>query len=300
MKNQRSYPAVAIFGAAGFIGRNLLQRFSVNNFRTVGITRTPAQGFLSLDLLKPDIPSLELKQHGVSHAVIAAGMSKIAACESDPVLSRKINVLGTVELATQLCDQGIKVIALSSDYVFDGSTGLYGEASPVAFVNEYGRQKAGMEELLIKTCGENVLILRLSKVFDMVRGSRTLLDEMAGMLTRRETVLAARDQLFCPTCIDDVVEVIVKLMATDVSGVMHLCAPQRISRFELARSVAEAFGADANLVKGISLKDLGENFSRPLDTSMICDRLGHHVKHDFMAIKACIEILRTHYQEKRA
>ena len=296
MKANGSFPVAAIFGAAGFIGRNLLSKFSENNPRTVGVARNAGNGLLSLDLLNPDVSLLELKRRGVSHAVIAAGASKIAACEEDPVSTRKVNTQGTVELATQLCDQGIKVIALSSDYVFDGTTGHYGEASPVSPVNEYGRQKAEMEKLLLKIGGENVLILRLSKVFDMIKGSRTLLDEMAGMLTRGETVSVARDQFFCPVWVNDVVNVIGRLMDTDANGVMHLCAPQKISRFELARNIAETFGVNPNLVKSISLRNLGENFLRPLDTSMVCDRLGHYVKYAFKDIHECIKRLALNYR----
>ena len=151
MKANGPLPVTAIFGATGFIGRNLLLKFSENNPRTIGTARNAGNGLLSLDLLKPDISPLGLKQHGVTHAVIAAAVSRIAACERDPNLTRKVNVEGTVELAKQLCRNGIKVVALSSDYVFDGTTGNYEEGSPVQPVNEYGPEggdgKAARENL---------------------------------------------------------------------------------------------------------------------------------------------------------
>jgi len=289
-------PTPVILGATGFIGRNLLGKFSKDFSKTVGVARHPGNGLLSLDLIHPDIGPLELRRRGVTHAIIAAGVSKIAACEEDPVSSRKINVSGTVELAQQLCDLGIKVIAFSSDYVFDGAKGAYTEASPVSPVNAYAQQKTEMEKLLMKVCGGNALILRLSKVFDVIKGSGTLLDEIAGKLARGETVSAARDQFFCPVWIDDVVHVIGRLIATDAGGVMHLCAPQKLSRLELAQEMAERLGADLRLIQSISLSDLEENFIRPLDTSMVCDRLRRYVKYNFKDIHECIKELAANYR----
>ena len=152
-----------------------------------------------------------------------------------------------------------------------------------------------MEKLLAKTCGANLLILRLSKVFDMIKGSGTLLDEIAGLLMRGELVLAAKDQFFCPTFVDDTVNVISRLLTTDASGLMHLCAPTKMSRLELAQSITRAFDFDKKLVKSISLRDLRESFMRPLDTSMVCDRLGGYMKYDFKGIQECIEALKMNY-----
>ena len=77
---------------------------------------------------------------------------------------------------------------------------------------------------------------------------------------------------------------------------MHLCAPQKISRLELARNIAETFGVGPNLVKSISLRDLGEDFLRPLDTSMVCDRLDRYVKYNFKDIQGCIKGLALNYR----
>jgi dTDP-4-dehydrorhamnose reductase len=293
-----SLPVTAVIGTTGFIGRHLWQEFSRRNSKTVGTSRRcDAPGLLTLDLLDPDIRPLDLVKRGVTHAVIAAAVSGIAACERDPAVTRRINVEGTVSLARQLCENGIKVIALSSDYVFDGTTGDYSETSEVLPVNEYGRQKASMEKLLIENCdASRLLILRFSKVFDAIRGSGTLIDEMAGRLSRGKEVRAARDQIFCPTRIEDVVAIIAELIETDARGILHVCSPHKISRLELARATAEAFGADLSLLKDISLGDLEEEFKRPLNTSMTCERLKLYLDHPFKDIYESIEELKRNYE----
>jgi dTDP-4-dehydrorhamnose reductase len=288
-------PTTAVFGANGFIGRNIYAGLRRTNPATIGLSRRRGAGLLHLDFTDPDVRQLGLKQRGVTHAVIAAAVSGVAACERQPEQSRCVNVEGTVELARQLTLQGIRVIAFSSDYVFDGACGNYDESSPVNPLNEYGRQKVEMEQRLLHEVGGDLLVIRLSKVFDTAQGSATLLDEMAGKLVQSVPVRAAYDQYFCPTYIDDVVAVTTRLMLTGLTGISHLCAPEKFSRLELARRVAGVFNCDKQLIREISLRQLGEHFARPLDTSMVCGRCAGVLPYDFRTIDDCLEDLREHY-----
>lgn len=290
-------PATAVFGADGYIGRNLLRVLRQANPDSVGVGRRSGTGHLFLDLARPDTGPLKLKSRGITHAVIAAGITKVALCEREPERSRTVNVLGSVELARQLRQDGVRVIALSSDYVFDGRTGGYDEHAPVKPLNGYGRQKAEMEEALFRICSGDVLVVRLSKVFDTIRGSGTLLDEMAGKLLGGGIVRAAFDQFFCPTLIDDVVSGVLHLLASERTGVVHLCSPVRVSRLQLAGRLAASLGCDPGLVQRISLRELDEDFARPLDTSMLCTRIAGMPPERFTSVDDCIARMNSNYRE---
>jgi dTDP-4-dehydrorhamnose reductase len=285
-------PATVVFGADGFIGRNLLAGVRRVNPACIGVGRH------ALDLAAPDTDPLDLQTRGITHAVIAAGISRIAACEREPARTRIVNVTGTVDLVRQLQRKGIRVVALSSDYVFDGTAGNYHDAASVSPVNEYGRQKAALEETLLRENGDGLLLVRLSKVFDLVPGSGTLLDEMAARLLAGEPVRAARDQFFCPTLIEDVVTGLMRLLVSGRTGIVHLCAPDRMSRLQLAVGVAAAFGCDPELVREISLRDLDEPFRRPLDTSMIASPIDGMPPAAFAGPDRTIAALRAAYGRK--
>jgi dTDP-4-dehydrorhamnose reductase len=287
---------MAIIGASGFIGKQILTALRSVNHLTVGTSRSPCAGLIHLDLASPDVDALRLNTCGITHAIIAAAVSSVAECERDPIVTRLVNVEGSLRLAHQLCREGIRTVAFSSDYVFDGADGQYVEEAPVNPLNEYGRQKAELEKGLMDITGGNVLIIRLSKVFDVIRGSGTLLDEMASNLSQGLPVLAAADQFFCPTFIEDVVAAVLHLIASERTGIVHLCAPTKISRLQLARKVACSFGCRLDLVQEISLQDLGENFRRPLDTSMVCTRLTDMETFPFTNLEECIINLKHNYQ----
>ncbi len=292
-------PATVVFGAEGFVGSNILAGLRKANPGCLGAGRRSGGSLPCLDLVKPDIRPLGLQARGITHAVIAAGIAGIVACEKEPEATRAVNVCGTAELARQLACEGIRVVALSSDYVFDGVDGNYLESSPVNPLNEYGRQKVAMESSLLGCDGCDILVVRLSKVFDLRCGSGTLLDEMAGKMVRVVPVATAHDQIFCPTHIDDVAAIMQRLLASDLSGIVHLCAPEAISRLQLARRVADIFGCDQGLVHAISLTDLGEMFERPLNTSMACHLLAERFPYRFRTLDACIEELGENYLQEQ-
>src|SRR5205823_2437610 len=145
---------------------------------------------------------------------------------------------GTLELVRQLWERDIVPIFLSSDYVFDGKrTDGYDDKAPVSPGTEYGRQKAAVEKFLAES-GRSHLVLRLSKVFGLEKGDGTLLDEMAASLMSGRPVAAARDQVFCPTWVVDLVKAIMEVQVRGLRGIVNLCSPQPWSRYELARVVA--------------------------------------------------------------
>jgi len=290
----QAVPATVVFGADGFVGSNILAFLRRVNPDCVGSGRRFVDDSFFLDLACPDIRPLGLRERGISHAVIAAGVSGVVVCEQQPAKTRAVNVEGTAELARQLNSAGIRVLALSSDYVFDGIGGNYVESSPVNPLNEYGCQKADMESALLDSDGD-VLLVRLSKVFDTRPGSGTLLDEMVGRMRQGKAVSAARDQIFCPTHIDDIAAVLRQLLVSGLTGIVHLCAPTKTSRLELALKVADAFGYSSELVHEIRLRDLGTNVLRPLDTSMIPTHFEQMPPGRFTSLDASIARLKSNY-----
>ena len=163
---------------------------------------------------------------------------RAGALRAGPGLHPLRNVDGTLELARQLAGEGVVPVFFSTDLVFDGQDGRYIDDAPTRPLNEYGAQKAEVEQRLPEVCGGRCLVIRLGKVFGLARGDGTLLDEMAGRLTKGQEVAAARDQVFSPVLVGDVVRAVLSLQAVGVTGVVNLQRPEVWSRFDLGRAVA--------------------------------------------------------------
>ena len=263
----------AVIGASGFVGGHLLQAYRTTYPDSVGTGFTRSrQGVQYLDLCSPEIDCVALEASGHQAVLIAAANANIGYCERYPDAAHAVNVRGTLALVDSIAETSMKVIFLSSDYVFDGRKGGYGDATPPNPITEYGRHKATVESQL-PDHSDNWLVLRLSKVLGLDKGDGTLLDEIASSLTRAEPIRAATDQLFCPTLVADLVEAIINVQNRDLRGILNVCGPEATSRFELAARLALELGVDADLVEPVSLHDLDGMAGRPLNTTLICERL---------------------------
>jgi dTDP-4-dehydrorhamnose reductase len=278
----------AVIGASGYLGRHLLAAFRREHPETVGTAcRQTTNGLLPFDLRDPDLAPLRLRASGHRAVVLAAALPNIEQCETQPEETRTINVAGTLAAAGQAARMGLKVVFLSTDYVFDGETGRYGDDAPPHPITEYGRQKAEVEQRLPALAPRH-LIVRLSKVFGLERGDGTLLDEMAARFRRGQDVPAAVDQVFCPTLVQDVVKIIGRLLDLDVNGLVNVCVPEIRSRYELAVELAERMRVPHSRVRRISLRDLPGKALRSLNTSMLCPRLQELGLAQFTPLAGCI------------
>ncbi len=282
-------PKTVIIGATGLLGKDFLGVHRSIHPDCVGTTRNPARkDFAYLDLSSPDIAPLKLAASGYQDALILAGISKIATCQDNKELSRKINYTGTLDLIQQLVKEGIKPIFFSSDYVFNGKSGNYDDEAIPDPLNEYGRHKAGIEVYMQQKCQGKYLVVRLSKIFSLEKGNGTIFDEMASMLSSGGTVWAASDQIFSLTLISDLVKVVTALQRNNATGIYNICSPEVWSRYDLALRMAECLGVAPAKVAKISLDELGESFARPKNTSMVTKRLDRDINYKFTPIIRCI------------
>jgi dTDP-4-dehydrorhamnose reductase len=281
-----------VFGCTGFVGKALLYALRVLYPDTYGSSSKNTGNHHYVNFLEPDISHLNLTAQGYTSAVICSAITSVEQCEKDPDVSSKVNVYGTLEIIRQLIDQGIKPVLLSSDYVFDGLTGNYTDTSAVNPVNLYGKQKAAVESKMPSLCGDNFLIVRLSKLYAFE--SNSFLQPMINNLLIGKPINAAYDQVFSPTLIDDVIKVLFLLLQDNCSGLFNVCAPDAISRYDIAMQIAHTCNISTDLIRKISIDSIGESFRRPHNTSMVCDKLESIVNYPFSSFASAIQSTLNH------
>ena len=227
---------------------------------------------------------MKLVESGHRAILIASAKANIAYCENNSQLTYDINVKGTLELAYQADQLGLSVIFLSSDYVFDGDNAPYKDTDDTKPETEYGRQKAAVEKMLPKIV-KNFMILRLGKIYGVEKNDGTLLDEIYRHLILSSPIYYATDQMFCPTFIDDLVDVIHLLQKAGMNGTFNVCNPQGFSRYGIALLMADAMQVNRNLVQPVLLHSIPSMNSRPLDTRMCPSNLVVNLKPEFTSLQ---------------
>ena len=221
----------AIIGASGFIGSHLIQKYKSKYPDCIGTTfSSDKKNLLKFDLRNPDIKSLDLERTGHKAVIITSYKATIPYCENEPRKAYEVNVEGMLQLIKNLSQTSLKIIFLSSEYVFDGNQGKYSDNHPRAPDTAYGKHKKIIEDE-IKNLTDNFLVLRLSKMYGLTKGDKTIFDEAANLLNQKKEVLAASDQYFNPTFIDDLVKAIIDIQEKNLKGYINVCAPEAWSRF---------------------------------------------------------------------
>src|SRR5205807_9198715 len=142
---------------------------------------------------------------GVIHC---AAMTDVDACERDPLQAWTVNVSATEAAALGCRDTGARLVALSTDYVFDGERGPYSEDDPPNPRGVYARTKRAGEEaalLLAPDCA----VARVAVVYSGHPGAKkTFAATALESLRSGKPVKAFTDQVVSPTLADNAAEMV--------------------------------------------------------------------------------------------
>ena len=286
----------AIIGASGFIGSHLIKKYKSKYPDCIGTSfSSDVTNLLKFDLRNPNIKPLDLERTGHKAVIITSYKSNISYCENEPRKAYEVNVEGILQLIKNLSQTSLKIIFLSSEYVFDGNQGKYSDDHPGVPNTVYGKHKKIIEDE-IKNLTDNFLVLRLSKMYGLTKGDKTILDEAANLLNQKKEVLAASDQYFNPTFIDDLVKAIIDIQEKNLKGYINVCAPETWSRFEMHTQLAQIMNKNINLIKKIKLYDMPVMKGRPLNTSMVCNRLNQETQSKFISLKDAMKKVVSNYK----
>jgi len=182
--------------------------------------------------------------------VHAAAISSPARCEADPSVATATNVPKALFETLRRHSPRMRVVALSTDQVYDGNLNNAGESyytedSPTNPCNVYGRTKVQLEEYLMATFSENCVLLRssilLGPAAPFVEAHDTFLHFCAGRerptafyTNEVRSVLAVRDAVriiwqCCGLLRDD-------REAIPPVGVYCMGGPAAVSRYDMAVS----------------------------------------------------------------
>ncbi|MBI4371684.1 MAG: sugar nucleotide-binding protein [Elusimicrobia bacterium] len=257
---------VLVVGADGSVGRALLDLFRARGRRALGTSRRPDAGpdRIRLDLLETERWA---PPAGVSLAFLCAAASTLEACRRDPEGSAAVNVRGSLAAARALASAGARVVALSSDRVFDGTRPRRRAEEPPCPVTDYGRQKAALEEGLRGRPG--IAVARLTKVLAPDAG---LLAGWAADLRAGRTVRPLRDATLAPLSLAAAAAALADVGERGGDGLYPLSGREDVSYAEAAARLARRLGADSALVAPTEGRPgLAAGFLPPF-TSLNCAR----------------------------
>lgn len=245
---------VAVTGANGLVGAEAVALLS-RRHEVLALGRGPCRlppgrfAWAAADLGDGRSTFEALRAFGAGAVLHAGAMTDVDGCERDPERAWAANVGGSEEVARACRALSARLVAISTDYVFDGQTGPYGEDDLPNPRGVYARTKRAGEEAALLLAPDRA-VARVAVVYSGRPGAKpTFATQVVEKLSRKEPVKAFSDQLVSPTLARNAAEMTLELLLeTDYQGVLHTSGATVLDRVEFARKVAGRFGLEGEIV----------------------------------------------------
>ena len=285
---------ILITGAFGQLGHALQSILSKkSNYELICTGRKVKKGQEGIPLdIRNQVALKELINTTAPDILInLAAMTNVDACELNPKLAGEINVAGL----EHICDsfKG-KIIHLSTDYVFDGTSGPYKEDDPLNPISIYGKTKLASEHILLEKDIKN-LVIRGNVLYDYSpHTSASFLNWVVSSLKGNQEIKVVEDQFNNPTWTRSMSDIIELSIENDLEGIIHWGDAVHISRFEFAKLIAKKFSLNESLIKPVLTSELNQPARRPLQSGLSTEKLVNMLDIIPPSIDDCLdEIIKT-------
>jgi dTDP-4-dehydrorhamnose reductase len=220
-----------------------------------------APGSRELDIT--DAAAVDAAVAGVDVVVNCAAHTAVDAAESEPDAAAAVNETGPGLLARACARHGVRLVHVSTDYVFPGDAETpYEPGDPTGPRSVYGRTKlAGEQAVLAALPGAHVV--RTAWVYGAAGAN--FVRTMARLEGERETLTVVDDQHGSPTWTGDLAAGLLELAArTDLpGGVLHATNGGSTTWCGFARAVFAEIDADPARVQPCTTADFPRPAPRP-------------------------------------
>ncbi len=280
---------ILITGSKGQLGNEMQQ----------AAVRFPAFNYIYTDVAELDIcdkSALDafVKANNVNVIVNCAAYTAVDKAEDDVELCYKINRDAVRNIAEVASDNKVKVVHVSTDYVFDGTNYLpYTEDMPVCPATVYGKSKLEGEQALLENCKESV-ILRTAWLYSSF--GNNFVKTMMKLGTERDSLGVIFDQVGTPTYAADLADAILQLLSNEtfVPGIYHFSDEGVCSWYDFTKTIHRMANITCD-VKPIETKDYPARTPRPhfsvLNKGKIKSTYGISIPHWEVSLEKCIGLL---------
>ena len=267
---------ILVTGSKGQLGLELVSLES--NFQNYTFFFTDKN---NLDITNFEAVSTFVSKNNIAIIINCAAYTNVDKAEEEPDLAAKINYLAVENLAKIAKKQHLKLVQISTDYVFDGlASAPYNESAKTNPQSVYGSTKLSGEKLVAEANPKH-LILRTSWVFG-IEGNN-FVKTMLRIGSERDELSVVGDQTGSPTFAGDIAEALLGICQIYQSdgdiqwSTYHYCGAGKTTWHQFASEIIQR-GYDAELIKALPQIHpiLTENYptpaTRPLNSCLDCSR----------------------------
>jgi dTDP-4-dehydrorhamnose reductase len=215
-----------------------------------------ALGRAEMDVTDPDAIRRALETHRPTLLINAAAYTAVDRAEEEPVLAQAVNGDGPGHLARAAREYGIRLVHVSTDFVFDGRQSTpYAPSARPAPLGVYGTTKRDGERQVRDVLHDDALIVRTSWVYS--RFGHNFVKTMLRLMAERDRLGVVADQVGSPTWARGLAEGLWALAGDGITGLWHWSDAGVCSWYDFAVAIQEEALALGLLERAIPVTPVG-------------------------------------------
>ena len=258
---------VLVTGVKGQLGYDVMRELAKRNIEGIGVDID------EMDITDPVSVDKVITEAAPDAVIHCAAWTAVDAAEDEDKKEkvRLVNVEGPRNIAKVCKKLDIKMIQISTDYVFDGQGERPWEPDdPTGPVSVYGLTKRDGENAVMEIL-DKFFIVRIAWVFGI--NGKNFVKTMLNLSKTHDSLTVVNDQWGSPTYTYDLARLLVDMVLTDKYGIYHATNEGFISWYDFAVAIFKEAGITMN-VKPVTTAEYGvSKAARPFNSRMSKDKL---------------------------
>lgn len=222
------------------------------------------------DLTNPQTACALVATHRPDAVIHCAAYTDVDGCTRDPQRAWQNNAQATRLLAAACAAHSVRLIAVSTEYVFSGTKGepyeVDDETDPI---NAYGESKLAGERAIAETLAD-YLIVRTQWLFGP--GGRNFITAILDRAQAGETLRIVKDETGSPTYALDLAPALWLAVASELQGIVHITNSGTCNRLQLARFALQVADLDHVRIEPVTSQEWPSPTQRPKRAALSNER----------------------------
>lgn len=255
---------VLVTGVKGQLGYDVVNELEKRGLEAVGVDID------EMDITDAVSVDKVIKETSPDAVIHCAAYTAVDAAEDNVELCRKVNADGTANIAKVCKELDIKMMYISTDYVFDGQGERPWEPDDERHpLNVYGQTKYE-GEVAVTDALDKYFIVRIAWVFGV--NGKNFIKAILNKAKTVDTLTVVNDQFGSPTYTYDLARLLVDMIQTEKYGFYHATNEGICTWYEFACEIIRQAGMDAKVLP-VSADQYPAKAKRPTNSRMSKEKL---------------------------
>lgn len=250
---------VLVTGVKGQLGYDVVNELAGRGIEAVGVD------IEEMDVTNAESVGSVIRKEAPDAVIHCAAYTAVDAAEENEAVCRRVNADGPGNIANVCKELDIKMLYISTDYVFGGQGEHFWKPEDACDPQSvYGRTKYE-GELAVRNTLDKYFIVRIAWVFGI--NGRNFVKTMLNLSKNNKTIRVVNDQFGSPTYTYDLARLLADMVVTDKYGIYHATNEGICSWYEFACAIFKEAGVHVEVVP-VSSEEYAAKAKRPANSRM--------------------------------